>query len=84
MNVRVLFFASLRESVGASEMDLELPEKSSKGTLLRVIEKRIQADQFEALCDKKLRFAVNQDLVKGDFVLHEGDEIAFLPPITGG
>jgi molybdopterin synthase sulfur carrier subunit len=39
---------------------------------------------FEALRSGRVRVAVNQELAGGDAPIREGDEIAFLPPVSGG
>ncbi len=81
MTVRVLFFASCRDIMGEREREMALPE----GTVL--------ADLIEALGIDNPRFAqitpslmvsVNQDYVERDHVLCDGDEVAFIPPVSGG
>lgn len=83
MRIQVLFFASLRETLGASRA-LEMPTGAT------VIQARAQlAAESEAaataLAPKRpVRAAVNQTLAAGETVLAEGDELAFFPPVTGG
>lgn len=84
MKVQVKFFASLREIVGCSELHLVLPANASRENLLEGLGSVLTVDQLEALDSPQVSIAINQQLQKGDFSLVEQDEIAFLPPITGG
>ena len=85
MKVKVLFFASLREQVGVTSEEIDLPgERSTIAALRSHLMARGSAWQ-SALAEKKLlRFAVNQDMALQDAVLEAGDEVAFFPPVTGG
>ena len=85
MRVKVLFFAALREQVGAASEDVDLPgEKSTIAALRSHLAARGGA-WASALAEKKLlRFAVNQDMARTDATLKAGDEVAFFPPVTGG
>ena len=81
--VTVRFFASLREAVGAESMDLEVEEASLAG-VRSTLATRLTAQQFDALAVDGVQVAVNQVIVAGEAALEAGDEIAFLPPVTGG
>ena len=74
--LRVLLFASLRERAGWAERSLPLASE------------RITAGQFWERLElgslQGIRIAVNQRLVDADQPLNAGDELAFLPPFTGG
>ena len=85
MKVKVLFFAALREQVGVTTEEVELPgEKSTVAALRSHLAARGGAWQ-SALSEKKLlRFAINQDMAQPDAMLKAGDEVAFFPPVTGG
>ena len=79
MNIRVLFFASLRDISGVSEQQLDV----QAGTSIASLWQQISAG-FELLPEKVL-CAVNQEYVDADYQLHDGDqEVAFFPPVTGG
>ena len=85
MRVKVLFFAALREQVGVTSEEIDLPgDKSTIASLRSHLAAR--GDKWQtALSEKKLlRFAVNQDMAQPDAVLKAGDEVAFFPPVTGG
>jgi molybdopterin converting factor subunit 1 len=79
VTVRVLLFAQLRERCGTRETSLELSEGATV------------ADAWGALCARfgplaaaRPRFAVNQEYVDGTHRLHENDELALIPPVSGG
>ena len=85
MKLKVLYFASIREKVGTSAEELELPSGvSTVGELKGHIGRRggawTEAFQGKAL----LRSAVNQDMVQDGATIKAGDEVAFFPPVTGG
>jgi sulfur-carrier protein len=84
MKVAVRFFASLREATGTATLDVELPDDARFDDLLQALERKLRPGALEALRAENVRLAVNQDLVAPPFALGDGDEIAFLPPVTGG
>ena len=85
MKVKVLFFAALREQVGATSEEIDLPGETSTVAALRAHLARRGGAWTSALAEKKLlRFAVNQDMVTPEAIVKAGDEIAFFPPVTGG
>ena len=74
--LQVLLFASLRDRAGWSERTVSLgPEAISAGQLW---------SQLELGSMQGISIAVNQQLVSADQLLQPGDELAFLPPFTGG
>ena len=81
MRIRIRYFASLREQTGLNEELFTLPEGASV------------ADARALLLDKypKLRpiversiYAVNRNYMPLESVLHDGDELVFIPPMGGG
>ena len=83
MNVTVYFFASLREVIDTDAIRLQLAEATIAGVRAQLKE-RLDAAQWEAVAASGVRVAVNQEIVRDDVVLKDGDEVAFLPPVTGG
>ena len=81
MRVRVLFFGALKEITGHAEEDLEI---ATGATLEDVF--RLYAERHETLQERRSStlFARNREFARGDAVLADGDEIAFLPPVSGG
>src|SRR5581483_6147911 len=76
MQVRVRLFAALRERVGAPEVVLELPDGACVSDALA----RLAAvtDGVPAV------LAVNREYADRAVTLHEGDEVALIPPVSGG
>jgi molybdopterin synthase sulfur carrier subunit len=82
--IRVLYFASLRERLGTSSEDVSLPDlPTSVNRLAKYLASRGEP-WHEISCAKNLRVAVNQVMVPMGSLVHDGDEIAFFPPVTGG
>jgi molybdopterin synthase catalytic subunit len=81
MRVRVLFFGMLKEIVGHAEESIEIPESATLGSLFEQY-----CGRFETLRDKRpsVLFARNREFAKADTALSENDEVAFLPPVSGG
>ena len=85
MKVHVLFFASLREAVATDALDVELPPAATLKDLCAMLARQLGTAAAAALGDDEVRVAVNQELVQGmGAALKAGDEVAFLPPVTGG
>ena len=74
-------FASYRERVGQSELALELPDGATAGSLAAQMARR-----FPGLTRDpgKLVVAVNQEYRDHDFGLSDKDEVALIPPVSGG
>jgi len=81
ITVRLLFFAHLQDVAGAREMSLALPEDATVRTAALELEK--QAAGFQGLLSHA-RVAVNAEFADADTPLHEGDEVAWMPPMSGG
>jgi len=82
--IRLRYFASLRETVGIAEEQLELPAGvSDVAALTRWLRER-GGDWNSALADRQLHIAVNQVISSPDATIQDGDEVAWFPPVTGG
>lgn len=82
MRVNLLYFASLRESLGKNGETLELPAHIGDTGALR---DWLAAEGRSALATtRNLRCAINQEMADFAMPLKDGDEIAFFPPVTGG
>ncbi len=84
MDVEVLFFASLRDAVGIERTSVKLTGPAGLRELLAELAQRLPASAIAALQAENIRVAVNQILASPPFAFSDGDEIAFLPPVTGG
>ncbi len=79
MKVTVRCFASVRELLGADVLEVELPSGATLETLKAELSTR--APDFARL---PLAQAINRAYAEPDQPLAEGDEVAFIPPISGG
>ena len=79
--MRVLFFGVLKDAAGTAEEELELPEGASVETAFDAA-----AARWPALAGHRRStvIAVNQKYAMRTDALREGDEVAFLPPVSGG
>jgi molybdopterin converting factor subunit 1 len=81
MRVRVLFFGVLKDMVGTAEESIDVP---SHTTLAGLFER--YSERHETLRGKRpsILFARNREFATPDTALAENDEVAFLPPVSGG
>jgi len=81
MKVRVLFFGASHDITGCEEEHLELAD----GQMIEDVRRRYEA-RFPKLAEMggSLLTAVNQEIRHGSWRLKDGDEVAFLPPVSGG
>ena len=82
--LRVLFFASLRDEVGTAEISLPMDGVLALDGVLERLRRQLSSEAFAALTAENIRLALNQTLIKPPLECHPGDELAFLPPVTGG
>ena len=83
--ITVLYFASLRESLGRSSEQITLPATVRNLESLRALLVTRGGAWEEGLAPgRPVRAAVNQNMALGDTALADGDEVAFFPPVTGG
>jgi len=83
--ITVLYFASLRESLGKSSEQIALPTTVRDLEGLRALLVARGGAWEEGLAPgRPVRAAVNQAMAVGDVPVADGDEIAFFPPVTGG
>ena len=83
--LEVRFFARLREALGRERISLplEAPGLTVEGLFL-ALDAEMPGARAQ-LTAPGIRWAVNQTFIEDDaFVLNPGDELAFLPPVTGG
>jgi len=77
MSIHVKFFASLRERLGREAQEVEATEGLTVGALWCVV---AGAECLPA----NVLAALNQDYAAPEQPVHDGDEVAFFPPVTGG
>lgn len=88
----MLYFGVLRELLGVSDEVVELPNEATVGDLLRHLRVRTSNDSMSNTAElalderlwKSLAVAVNREYGSTSIVLRDGDEVALLPPVSGG
>jgi molybdopterin synthase sulfur carrier subunit len=83
MKIQVRYFASLREALGGAEQ-IELPAGATLGQLRDALIARGGAHREKLQRGRAVRCALNQVMSEESAPLHEGAEVAFFPPVTGG
>jgi molybdopterin converting factor subunit 1 len=81
MRIKVLYFAVLRNLCGQSTEEIDLPTGENVGNLLKLLASRGNAQN--KIWDS-IAIAVNQEYAQPNLVLQDGDEVALLPPVSGG
>jgi molybdopterin converting factor subunit 1 len=81
MQLNVQLFATLANKMGQSKVDIELDDGTTVGDMLKII-----AAQYPAIAPllERSAVAVNLTYVKADHTLCQDDEIALIPPVSGG
>ena len=81
MRVTVRLFARLRDIAGTAEMSREVRPGATIGAVWREL-----AGEFPALAayERSISAALNADYARMDAEVRDGDEIGFLPPVSGG
>jgi molybdopterin converting factor subunit 1 len=77
--VHVRLFASYREAAGTNRLETTLPTGTRVSDLLETLSTRIAS-----LHSTHGLVAVNHEYVNPDAVLHDEDEVALIPPVSGG
>jgi len=80
MQVRVLLFGVLKERMGGSERTVHLSADARVADLVAWVRVVLNDDGLV----RSLAVAVNQEYAGNETPLHEGDEVALLPPVSGG
>lgn len=81
MRIKVKFFGPLRDVAGGGEETLELRDGATTAALLEtLVSRHPKLDDYLG----EVKVAVNQKLAKDVADLKEGDEVALLPPVSGG
>lgn len=79
MRVRVLYFGVLKDMAGREREERGLAEGSAVGELLMILEREKPSTVW-----RHLAVAVNREYAPVTAVLRDGDEVALLPPVSGG
>lgn len=81
MSVQLRFFSMLKERLGTGERVIDLPApKAAKEIFVGLFDDRRSAERLL----RSVRFAVNCEYVSPDALVRDGDELAVIPPVSGG
>jgi molybdopterin converting factor subunit 1 len=81
VRVRVRLFATIREAVGKAAIELDLPEGASAEEAWQAL---VRSCPDLSPRRQSLAASVNRSYASFDTPLEEGDEVAFIPPVSGG
>lgn len=81
MKILIKFFSSYKEAVGAARLEMEVMDGMTAGALIERLKK--DYPRLAKLTDEII-VSVNLEYSPYDKILSEGDEVALLPPVSGG
>ena len=81
MTITVKFFALARDKAGTGDIRLEVPVIATVDSVAKTL-----GEKYPELASMlpKVAFAINQSYVTADVLLKDGDELAVIPPVSGG
>jgi molybdopterin converting factor small subunit len=79
--LRVLFLGPLRDQVGCGQVEMSCPPDGSQGSFWKALREKVPA--FEGI-STNLRLARNGEFLEPSMRMQPGDEIALIPPVSGG
>ncbi|MEM9816945.1 MAG: MoaD/ThiS family protein [Cyanobacteria bacterium P01_D01_bin.6] len=81
ISIKLKLFAAYQDALGCPEMSMMLPEGTTVEELCdRICHQHPELKQWQGLT----RFGINLQFVDGDTSLSDGDEVVFIPPVSGG
>jgi MoaE-MoaD fusion protein len=81
VSIKILFFANLKELAGVRQLELVIPNQTTVLDLKNILQGEFPAI---AVALQSSIIAVNHEFSRGEDLLHESDEIAIFPPVSGG
>ncbi|WP_306428764.1 molybdopterin converting factor subunit 1 [Siminovitchia terrae] len=75
---KIMLFAQLKEEVGKGAIEIEASGKTV-GELRKFLEKETPLGNLDGIM-----IAVNEEFVKDDWIIEEKDDVALIPPVSGG
>jgi molybdopterin converting factor subunit 1 len=81
VRVKVRLFARLRDIAGAAELTREVPADATIGSVWQGL---VAEHPALAEYERSISVAVNADYARMSHAVRDGDEVAFLPPVSGG
>ena len=81
ITIAIKLFAAYQEAYGISELTRQFPAQTTVNTVLEtLIKEHPDLEQWRQLT----RYGVNLQFVEADTLLKDGDELVFIPPVSGG
>lgn len=81
INITIKLFAAYQEAYRKSELKLALLTPLTVNELLeKILQEKPELEQWREIT----RFGINLQFVDGNTVLSDGDEVVFIPPVSGG
>ena len=81
MRVTIRLFARLRDLAGTGELVREVPDQATVQTVWKTLTSEMPSlVEYE----RTMSVAVNAEYSRMAAAVHDGDEVAFLPPVSGG
>ena len=81
VTITLRLFAVFRETLGSGALTREVPAGTTVG---QVLARLIDEHPALAPAEQAVSFSVNRAYASAETVLHAGDEVAFIPPVSGG
>lgn len=81
IKVKIKLFAVYQETFGQEELELQIPAQTS---VIKVLETLITDKPQLQKWVNLTRFGINLEFVESDTMVKDGDEIVFIPPVSGG
>ncbi|WP_102273564.1 molybdopterin converting factor subunit 1 [Cytobacillus massiliigabonensis] len=75
---KILFFAHLRDTVGEESIMMDAKGKTIADLKQMVLEK------YQTVSLENVMTAIDEEFASDEDIIHEGNEIAFIPPVSGG
>lgn len=82
--IKVLFFASLRDEAQTSTCEVDALDVSNVRELVTKLSEQLPSALIDALSDEASMVSINHQYAGWDAKLSDGDEVGFLPPVSGG
>lgn len=82
--IKLCFFARFREKLGTAEESMTLEGPMTVTALMSLLSGRGGAWQEVFDCPRGIMVAINQEMATLESTIHDGDEVALFPPVTGG
>lgn len=81
--ITIRLFAIYKEKAMAEKIEIDLEKSITVRDLLKIIKERIPAIK-DLVMEGKGMVAVNHEVAKPDTIVNDGDEVALIPPVSGG